>query len=167
MSAKRTQGDDLKDSKKDEVEDGGGEGMAMAEAEAAFESETKIGQDTDKRAADVTMNAESSRESKKRRVSELNEASNGFINPATVTAPTYLFVISGKASASKSNIFTEENFYLLHWIYRIRNASCQRGLRISFLQPDFLWSIYRSMMRSKKLWRTDGDIKVACRPLVR
>jgi surface protein len=66
-----------------------------------------------------------------------------------------------KAIANNSNIFTEENYNLLQWLYRIRRASCARGLRIGFLQPDFLWSIYRPMMRSKKLWRTDHDIKVA------
>ena len=65
------------------------------------------------------------------------------------------------AIANQSNFITAENYYLLHWLYRIRNVSCLRGLRISFLQPDFLWSIYRPMMRSKKLWRTDGDIRVA------
>jgi surface protein len=63
-----------------------------------------------------------------------------------------------KARANNSNIIIEENFYLLQWVYRIRRVSCARGLRVGFLRPDFLWSIYRPMMRSEKLWRTDGDI---------
>ncbi len=63
--------------------------------------------------------------------------------------------------ANESNSITEENYYLLHWLYRIRLVSCARGLLIGFLQPDFLWSIYRPMMRSKTLWRTDGDIREA------
>jgi surface protein len=74
---------------------------------------------------------------------------------------TYKSVISGMARANQSNVITEENYYLLQWLYRIRRVSYARGLRIGFLQPDFLWVIYRPMMRSKKLWRTDGDIKVA------
>jgi hypothetical protein len=76
-------------------------------------------------------------------------------------AATYKSVISGMVRANKSNSITEENYYLLQWLYRIRRVSCARGLRIGFFRPDFLWSIYRHMMRSKKLWRTDGDIQVA------
>jgi surface protein len=75
-------------------------------------------------------------------------------------AAGYIHLISGMARASESSFITAENYYLLHWLYRIRNVSCRRGLKISFLQPDFLWSIYRPMMRSKK-WRTDDDIRVA------
>ena len=119
-------------------------------------------------AAGLTLSAESSRESKKRRVStEEDEASNALLDPPAIAtaasaAVTYKSVISGMVIANKSNSITEENYYLLQWLYRIRNASCRRGLRISHLQPDFLWGIYRSMMRSKKsLKRTDGDIKVA------
>jgi surface protein len=76
-------------------------------------------------------------------------------------AATYKTLIIGRARANYSNIFTEENFYLLQWLYRIRRASCARGLRIEFLQPDFLCIIYGPTMRSQKLWRTDGDIRVA------
>ena len=76
------------------------------------------------------------------------------------TAP-YKAVISSMARANKSNIFTEENYYVLQWMYRIRRASCARGLRIGFLQPDFLCVIYGPLMRSKKLRRTDGDIREA------
>jgi surface protein len=69
--------------------------------------------------------------------------------------------ISDMERVNDSNMFTEENFYILQWLYRIRRASCARGLRVGFLQPDFLWSIYGPMMRSKKLWRTDGDIRAS------
>jgi surface protein len=61
-------------------------------------------------------------------------------------------------SFNDSNFITDENFYILHWLYRIRNKNCSKGIRIGFLQPDFLWCIIRPMMRNKKLWRTDDDI---------
>jgi surface protein len=80
----------------------------------------------------------------------------------TVAVADYRSVISSMARANASNIITEENFYILQWLYRIRRASCARGLRAGFLRPDFLWSIYRPMMRSKEcLRRTDGDIRAA------
>jgi hypothetical protein len=64
--------------------------------------------------------------------------------------------------SNESNFFIEENWYILRWIYRIRNANCSRGIQIGFLQPDFLWVIYRKMMQSaKKLKRTDDDIRDA------
>jgi hypothetical protein len=76
MSARCPHRDDLKDSKKDEEKDEDEERgvQGMAEDEAASEFEVLIGKDADKRAADGSLNAESSRESKKRRVST-NEAS--------------------------------------------------------------------------------------------
>ncbi len=66
MSGRRNRGGDLKDSEKEE---GGEEAVAMAEAEDTSESEVKTECDIDYDAADVTLNAESSRGSKKRRVS--------------------------------------------------------------------------------------------------
>ena len=88
--------------------------------------------------------------------------SNSGLAEITATAEaggkaTYKAVISGMTKAYNSNRITEENYYLLQWLYRIRRVSCARGLRIGFLRPDFLWSIYRPMMRSKKR-RTDDDI---------
>ena len=74
---------------------------------------------------------------------------------------TYDTVIDSLAEAKESHFITEENFYILHWLYRIRNASRARGIRIGFIQPDFLWVINRPMMRIKKLWRTNADIKIA------
>jgi surface protein len=78
-----------------------------------------------------------------------------------VDAVTYNSVISSMSEANESNFITEENFYLLQWLYRIRRASCARGLRVGFIGPDFLWSMYMPMMRSKKLSRTDVDMKAA------
>ena len=78
-----------------------------------------------------------------------------------VSAAGYKSLITSDAKANKTNIFTEENFYILHWLHRIRRASCARGLRIGFLQPDFLCVIYGPMMHNKKLWRTNEDIKIA------
>ncbi len=79
-----------------------------------------------------------------------------------VVAATCKSAISDTAKANSSNVITEENYYLLQWLDRITRVSCRRGIRIGFLQdPRFLWSIYRPMMRSKKLRRTDGDIREA------
>jgi surface protein len=153
----------LKDSKKgedgvkdvDEVEDEGRGVEAVTETETASDSEVVAGQGTDKRAAlcDTSTDAHGSADGVA--LSESVGGAEAIVVPCNA-------VISGRARAGNTNIFMEENFYLLHWIYRIRNASCQRGLRISHFQPDFLWSMYRSMMRSKKLLcRTDGDIHVA------
>jgi surface protein len=67
-----------------------------------------------------------------------------------------------RASAAETDTsFEEKNFYFMHWLYRIRKANCARGLRIGFLQPDFLCILYGPMMRSEKLRRTNNDIKVA------
>ena len=73
----------------------------------------------------------------------------------------YKTVIHSLARSKKFNFITEENFYILRWLYRIRKANCNKGIPIGFLQPDFLWVIYRPMMQSKKLWRTNADIKEA------
>jgi surface protein len=62
---------------------------------------------------------------------------------------------------NSENKIVEGNCYLLHWLNRIRRTSCARGLQIGFLQSDFVRVVYGPMMRSNKLWRTDGDIKVA------
>jgi surface protein len=80
---------------------------------------------------------------------------------ASVVKTDYESVISTMARVNKSDIVTEENFYLLKWIYLIRRASCARGLRVGFLQPDFLCVIYGPMMRSKKLRRANKDIRAA------
>jgi surface protein len=81
---------------------------------------------------------------------------------AEVRVGAFKSVIASMARANESSFITEENFYILQWLYRIRRVSCARGLRVGFLRPDFLWSIYRPMMRSKKLLhRTNGDIRVA------
>ena len=109
---------------------GGGAGKASSMGESAAHSET----------------------------SDSNSA--GDATAAVAVAATYKSVILSVAAANESNIITEENYYILLWLYRIRRVSCAGGLRI-VLQPDFIWSIYRSMMRSKKLRRTDGDISVA------
>ena len=74
---------------------------------------------------------------------------------------TYKSVISATAAANNSNFITEENYYILQWLYRIRRVSCARGLRVGFIQPDSLCVIYGPMMRSKKLWRSDDDIRAA------
>ncbi len=67
--------------------------------------------------------------------------------------------MSSKAKEQRTNFIQEENYYLLHWLYRIRRVSCARGIRAGFIRPDFLWSIYRPMMRSKMLVRrTNEDI---------
>ena len=74
---------------------------------------------------------------------------------------TYDTVIDSLARDRESHFITEENFYILHWLYRIRKAGLAKGIRIRFIQPDFLWVIYTPMMRIKKLWRTDDDIHEA------
>ena len=79
----------------------------------------------------------------------------------TVSLRGYKGVITSIADANMTNWITEENYYLLHWLYRIRRASCARGPLIGFLQPDFLCVIYGPMMHNKKLWRTDKDIRDA------
>ena len=70
-------------------------------------------------------------------------------------------VISGMVRANKSNVITEDNYYILQWLYRNSRVSCARWLRIGFFRPKFLWAIYRPMMRSEKLCRTERDIRVA------
>ena len=77
---------------------------------------------------------------------------------------TYKSVISDMVRANKSNPITEENYYSIHWLYRIRRVSCARGIRIGFLQPDFLCVVLGPMMPSKmllKLRRTNTDIREA------
>jgi surface protein len=80
---------------------------------------------------------------------------------ADAAAAAFQAILASMAASREPNGITEENFYLLQWLYRIRRTGCARGLRVGFLQPDFLWSMYRPMMRSKKLWRTDEDVKSA------
>ena len=82
-------------------------------------------------------------------------------NKVKYSVKDYKNEIHRLAKSNESNFIIEENWYLLHWIYRIRKASCARGLPIGFIQPDFLWVIYRPLMRNKKLWRTDEDINEA------
>jgi surface protein len=78
------------------------------------------------------------------------------------TAIMYNKVTSSTSRANASNCIREENRSLLHWLYRIRNASCRRGLRISFIQPDFLCVIYGPMLQSATLLRrTNDDIGAA------
>ena len=73
----------------------------------------------------------------------------------------YKNIIYSLVRTKESNFFTEENFYILQWLYRIRKEKCSRGIRIGFIQPDFLWVIFRPMMQSKKLCRSNGDIKIS------
>jgi len=73
----------------------------------------------------------------------------------------YQNIIYSLVRAKESNFFTEENFYILHWLYRIRKEKCSRGIRPGFIQPDFLWVIFRPMMQSKKRSRTNADIRIA------
>jgi surface protein len=104
---------------------------------------------------------ELTRESSADKASMHSSAANSAAASAAVVS--YNSVISSMAKANKSNSITEENYYILQWLYRIRRVSCARGLRIGFLQPDFLCVIYRSMMCSKKLCRSDGDIHEAAK----
>jgi hypothetical protein len=39
----------------------------------------------------------------------------------------YKKLIYSLVRAKESNFFTEENFYILHWLYRIRKEKCSRG----------------------------------------
>ena len=76
-----------------------------------------------------------------------------------MSEPTYTVDYSDVIS-NDSNLITEENWHILRSLYRIRKANCNKGIRIGFLQPDFLWVIYRPMMQNKKFWRTDKDIRI-------
>ena len=83
-------------------------------------------------------------------------------NKVKYSVKDYKNEIHRLAKSNESDFIAEENWYILRWIYRIKKASCARGLPIGFLQPDFLWVIYRPLMQSaKKLWRTDEDINEA------
>jgi hypothetical protein len=58
---------------------------------------------------------------------------------------------------NQTNHITEQFYYVLRWLYRIRNASCRRGVRIRFLQPDFIRVLFGPYMPGKKCLKNDAN----------
>ena len=71
----------------------------------------------------------------------------------------YNTVIFKLAKDNESDFITEENWYILRHIKMIGK---KMGTNYGFVHhPSFTSAMYKPLMRSKKLWRTDGDIRLA------